>query len=371
MNLLTSPYLVLLPETSERCAFLSLLNKKTYTYDKKVLSILKQCIHPTSLLDLYEQYDQAEIENLINDNILLNYLTVWDQYHFIRAEIETHTLCNFRCKYCPISISPSTKQEVMSLDNFEECLKKISSQKTISEVTFNAYNEPTIDPYFCHRTELVTQYELNLAISTNGSALTVDKLKQIKKNGVGHLIRFNLPSVDLKKYEALTQTTGILDSVLNSIDMAVSMDINICIIVNGVANEALQEMEAILKRFPKLSKEQVQYGLTTDRAGRLEEEYYQDIHNTNPHLFGCSIAFSTLYIGVDGMVYLCSCDYGKKYVYGNIFNDTIDEIAKSVYAANLKKNVFGAQEAPADFICRRCIDMKRLKPFKQRLNKFM
>ena len=94
-----------------------------------------------------------------------------------------------------------------------------------------------------------------------------------------------------------------------------------------------------------------------DRAGHLEE----GIRPKRPHrhLRGCSQIGSRplqwLHVTPQGICVLCCEDYSERYVVGDLQRETVDEVLAGLRLAQLRRWVYGLEEAPDDFICRRCI----------------
>ena len=56
-------------------------------------------------------------------------------------------------------------------------------------------------------------------------------------------------------------------------------------------------------------------------------------------------------------------DFKKENTFGNIRNQSIQEMLQDTKAVTLRKKIFGAQYSEADFICRRCLDCKQAVRF--------
>ena len=66
--------------------------------------------------------------------------------HVLFLSLETCTVCNHRCPFCPVSVDPR-EREVMSTELFESIVDQTISVAGRDFVVFlSNYNEPTIDP---------------------------------------------------------------------------------------------------------------------------------------------------------------------------------------------------------------------------------
>ena len=76
-------------------------------------------------------------------------------------------------------------------------------------------------------------------------------------------------------------------------------------------------------------------------------------------LRGCQVVGSRplqhLHISPYGQCVLCSEDYDHNYVVGDLRNQTVEEVLTGPEIAQLRRWVYGHEEAPDDFICRSCI----------------
>jgi hypothetical protein len=52
---------------------------------------------------------------------------------------------------------------------------------------------------------------------------------------------------------------------------------------------------------------------------------------------------------------LCCEDYDEKYVVGDLTRQTVREVLEGEELALMRKWIYGLEEAPADFICRKCV----------------
>ena len=55
------------------------------------------------------------------------------------------------------------------------------------------------------------------------------------------------------------------------------------------------------------------------------------------------------------MCVLCCEDYDEKYVVGDLTTSSVAEVLRGPEIARLRRWSYGLEEAPEDFICRKCI----------------
>lgn len=94
-----------------------------------------------------------------------------------------------------------------------------------------------------------------------------------------------------------------------------------------------------------------------DRAGYLP----LGIKPVRPHahLRGCenmgSRPVQHLHITPYGHCLLCCEDYDERYVVGDLTVETVAEVLSGPRLAQLRRWIYGQEEAPDDFLCRRCV----------------
>jgi hypothetical protein len=79
----------------------------------------------------------------------------------------------------------------------------------------------------------------------------------------------------------------------------------------------------------------------------------------HPRLRGCenvgSRPLQHLHITPHGRCVLCCEDYYERHVIGDLTVSTVAEVLSGPEIARLRRWVYGLEEAPADFMCRKCI----------------
>ena len=75
------------------------------------------------------------------------------------VQIETNTFCNHKCWFCQNAHYKKPESRAMTMGLFETILKDISAafpKSRLKTVTFAAYNEPTLDPFFMDRLRMLS-----------------------------------------------------------------------------------------------------------------------------------------------------------------------------------------------------------------------
>src|SRR5262245_56242581 len=135
--------------------------------------------------------------------------------HLLYLSLETCTVCNHRCPFCPVSIEPRDR-EVMSQELFERVVDQAVEAGGDRIVVFlNNYNEPTFDPLFEDRVRYLFARKLAVSILTNASGFTPERCELFESLGRFRYIGVNLPTLRADRYEKLHGTRDLARVVAN------------------------------------------------------------------------------------------------------------------------------------------------------------
>ncbi len=279
-------------------------------------------------------------------------------YRLRWVSLETHTVCTQRCSFCPVSIAPR-KPEYMPSALFERLVAEIAAHRaTIEGVMLNNYNEPTADRRFVDQVRTLLKHDLPAAVLSNGSTFTPEKIDALVAMGPITYLSVNISGLDRERYAAERQRDH-LPTVLAHLDymkdkpVAETMDL----VVLG-RQDAVHEAEtaALRERFAG-SRFNVRDFAIMDRAGYLPFGKRPE----QPHrvLRGCdnlgSRPIEHIHIVPQGRCVLCCEDYDEHHVVGDLTRQSLDEILRGDEIAHLRRVVYGLEEAPEAFICRKCV----------------
>lgn len=317
---------------------------------------------PLPTTQLAAEFSQDLIEHLAAKGWLQPPDEICAEYRLLTAQIEITAHCNWRCRYCPVSTDPKP-HATMPMDLYAEILDKLQPHAaTIKFVTFHFFNEPTLDRFFDQRVRLLAEHGLKLSLSTNASALTPAKTDLLAQSGVLHHLVVNLPSLDREEFQRLSGATTYRASLLG-LNAAIEAGFPTTIAVNGTGEDLDRNLDALREHY-KPRGVTVHPTQTCDRAGALTNEYRQDVHVTG-RLGGCSWPLNHAYFSVTGDLFACCNDFHQREVFGHIRDGSLHEIMTSPAAIRLRRRVFGAEDAPDDFLCRTCHDQRPDFPERQ------
>ena len=269
------------------------------------------------------------------------------------VSLETSTVCNHRCDFCPVSVDPR-EAEVMSPELFERIVGEIAALSTPRTVVFlNNYNEPTVDPYFEDRCRALFARGLPVSLLTNASNLRPEVSRAIAAAGRFRYLGVNLPTLDPERYRALHGTRDLARVVANvealeEIDLAEEKAI-VALGREDAAHRA--DVEALRARFPGWD---VRPFLIKSRAGQIGDI----LPPPKKALRGCELMgsrpFEHLHVNATGTAVLCCQDYYEKWTVGDLTRQSVAAVLGGDRIAQMRRWAYGVEEAPDDFLCRRC-----------------
>jgi MoaA/NifB/PqqE/SkfB family radical SAM enzyme len=273
------------------------------------------------------------------------------------VSLETMTMCNQRCYFCPVSIEPR-EDVTMSDEMFARIVNELTMYRdTIEGVFIQSYNEPTMDRRFVDICRTLFDAGLPVAVLTNGSGLTPAKVDALMKAGTLRYLCVNVSTLDREQYKR-DRGEDHIEIVLRNLEYLRHRQVaqQMRIIVLGQSDETHErDFQAMRERFGE-SLFEIEKFHTIDRAGWLEV----GMHVVKPHekLAGCELMGSRplqhLHITPAGKCVICCHDYDEKYVVGDLSANSVTEVLEGPGMAEIRKWTYGIEEAPPDFICRTC-----------------
>ena len=276
--------------------------------------------------------------------------------HLLYVSLETCTSCNHRCPFCPVSVDPR-EREVMSQELFESIADQVLAIGGRSVVVFlSNYNEPTIDPLFEERCLALFARGLPVSLLTNASHLSPDRADRLARAGRFRYIGINLPTLDPARYERMHGTRD-LARVLANIDALRARQIGeeTAIVVLGDNDEAHRnDVRRIRERFEPLGWEVKPFRIRSRPASGTFIPEPPPVKE----LRGCELMgsrpFEHLHVTAMGKAVLCCQDYYEKLTVGDLKKETVAQVLGGDVMARLRRWTYGVEEAPEDFLCRRC-----------------
>lgn len=271
------------------------------------------------------------------------------------VQIETTSLCNQRCVFCPVSTGPRRKMR-MERATLEKILASLADHP-VENIYLNGFNEPTHDARLPEWVALIREHGFNVHLNSNGSGLTPALAETLLAAGVG-TININLSTLSMEKYRATRgndDLTKVIPNVETLLDRVKGGATRVTVMVLGNLDAAhLEDIEAIDRRFAAGEPNLVICPIE-NYAGSQTRYLPHDIHVRE--LGGCMMnRFDEwLHFLPDGRALACCQDYAERHIAGDIHQQSASEIHQGEALRQLRRWVSGTETAPDDFLCRSCV----------------
>lgn len=271
--------------------------------------------------------------------------------------LETNSICNHRCFFCPVSVDPLPLRE-MGLETVEKLARQAREFPNFVAFFLNHYNEPFVDKRSPAIIDILRSHGHKIAVNTNGS-IGLDRLDgEIPAGGID-LMTVNLHTIDRAQYVA-ERGRDHLDAVLRNVESyrAAGIAQVMRVVVLGF-DDPKHDMNhaAIEAHFAGTGIEVMRHGLS-DRCGTIDIAAAATPPPGPKVLVGCeqtgSRVLEHLHILADGKAVICCEDYNSEEVVGDVHRESLAEILAGEPMQALRRTIYGFEEATADFICSRC-----------------
>jgi hypothetical protein len=306
---------------------------------------------------------EAADESLLDEGWIVPADADLSRQHRLKiVSLETLTTCNQKCYFCPVSIDPR-EDIAMSVEMFEGIVEQLTQHRdTLEAVFLQSYNEPTVDKRFVDFCRTLYAADLPVAVLSNGSGFTSGKVDALMEMGPLRYLCINLSTLDRHRYQK-DRGEDHLPVVLRNLDYMKDKPFaqQMVIVVLGTGDDQHRaDFESIKERFAG-SRFEVQFHIVMDRAGWLDVGL-KPLDIQRP-LRGCdnvgSRPLQHLHITPQGKCVLCCEDYDENYPVGDLTTHSIDEVLAGPGLAKMRNWIYGIEQAPEDFMCRKCIFARR------------
>jgi GTP 3',8-cyclase len=269
--------------------------------------ILKLCgklgIDIFYLLPIYRTYHQ-----------IIGYIKYRDAFMFRAVAIEVSSYCNRKCSYCPVSKEEEKIPKMfMEMDLFKKIIGQLQDMNFKGSIMYHFYNEPLLDERL---PEFISYTSKNLPKSmsrvfTSGDFLTPKLADTLFDAGLFDMV---VTDHNIKPGRVAKRIAPILEKYGDRISM------------NRLYEKPLQ-----------------------DRANSVELGEIKVQKSANGH---CQSIYEELNIMYDGDVILCSSDYYRTKVFGNVNSNSILDIYRTDEFKSARSEIIAGK--PYYEICRTC-----------------
>jgi|TARA_Y100000294_G_scaffold73125_1_gene69017 2-deoxy-scyllo-inosamine dehydrogenase (SAM-dependent) len=231
------------------------------------------------------------------------------------VEISESGTCNRKCSFCPRS-APN----FLDIKEFvsEDLINKISKELSVYDYSgiflFSGFVEPMVDKNIYFLISIVRNNlpKAKIEMVTNGDALNEQRIKKLFKSGLSTLL---VSIYDGKK------ETDKMEKLLQNSDLS-------------------EDQFKVRHRYLPESKS---FGITlSNRAGMMDKAEYVIPSLKEPKKKSCYYPHYTFFMDYTGEILICSHDWGKKLVVGNLNNETFIDIWLNQKFNLARKNLYNA-----------------------------
>jgi radical SAM protein with 4Fe4S-binding SPASM domain len=238
------------------------------------------------------------------------------------VEISDSGTCNRSCVFCPRSdpewIKKFDNKEFIKKELHEKICKELSQYNYDGIIVYSGFNEPLINKACFDNIARTRKYlpTAKIELITNGDVLNLNKLKKLFTSGLSTvLISVYDGPEDMIKFKSLCEQA--------------KLDKNQFVIRN------------------RYLPPEDDYGITmSNRGGQMKNAGHSISSLKKPIKQPCYYPSYNLFIDYNGDVLMCSHDWGKKNILGNVNNNTILDIWMS---ENAKKSRFNLAKSDRGF----------------------
>lgn len=277
----------------------------------------------------------------------------------ISASIEPANYCNLSCPHCPTGRKLIDKTDKrLTLNDFKHYIDLLLPELMYLNLYFQG--EPLLNKDLPEMIRYASDKGVFTCVSTNGTVLTEEVVKNIKESGVGRFI-ICLDGATADSYSKY-RIGGDFNKVINGISLSVKYGLPLevqCLLLSTTENE-IDELKSLCK------------SLGVKRLVFKKAQFYEDfLVPKNPKFLRykkdasgnlipkaelknkCWRLFSTIVIDVDGNVPACCFDKSAKYSFGNLKDASLKDIWLGTKANKFRQAVLKNRRGID--ICRNCI----------------
>lgn len=247
-----------------------------------------------------------------------------------RLEITTHVGCPINCTDCPQALLRSRYhgKTDMSLDDFKKAIDKVPAG---TRIDFSGMCEPFANPDCTEMILYAAEKGLPLALYTTLQGATMEDYERLRK------VRFEVITIHLPDREG----RGHFNITDEYLEVLGNFNCN---------NYSLHGQ--IDERVIKWIRTRNMITFMHDRAGNVEDRPHRslDIHRS----LTCMTSGKEMNHNVllpDGTVIMCCMDYGMTGIFGNLFEQSYDEVIHSEAAEKMRATLNEGES-----ICRHCVN---------------
>ncbi len=377
----------------------NLTNEKAIRETSKIINSYK------NLIDSYNK-PNSDLDYYYNPKIFLFNMSEEEiayqrEHNFLSGlNLSLTLLCNFNCRYCYQTINKSNEKL-----NLKTCLALVDEASKLGMIYFGITGgEPTLFEGWLTIIKYIIEKEMIPVFTSNGSIIGKDPdiAKKLFSLGLKE-ITISLDASNPVLHHSITRTSNSFSNVIKAIKYLLDSDIRVIIkyvlstlnvhdlekfidfVVNlGVHEIGITNMEggaigSAANSISSINKSQYKktIKLLNEKVIQYEDKTIINLPDHSSCLYGendwfpCGGLTMGMSIDPNGDVTICDKLFGiDEFTYGNIFDDTIENIWDSTKLKVIRKNVMNRSFVGDD--CAKCDKLNKCKTscFIESFNKY-
>ena len=253
--------------------------------------------------------------------------------------IDPSNLCNFKCNFCAIQSKEEKlpfKKQLMTLELFKKIIDdlKMFPQK-LKVLRINGQGEPLLNPHICEMIRYAKDSNVAdfIEMITNGSRLNPRLNKDLIDSGINR-IRISIEALDEAGYRDIAGTKMDFDKFIDNIRglHEISGECEIYCKIVDVAVPTESDKEHFYELFGEICDRFFVDNVIPLWSDFAELKNVITVVGKGMHgqqikeVLVCPYSFYSLIINSDGDVTACCADWKRKLVFGNLKNESLQEI---------------------------------------------
>lgn len=278
--------------------------------------------------------------------------------------VETSNHCNMRCIMCPRTTAMTRKTETINDEDFEKVISQIKphtkeeidkflefiyDEYGINELsrsenafyfyvsstclTLHGYGEPLIDPHIVFRIEACSSRDIPTYFSCVPANINVEKISRLMEKGLT-VLKFSIDSLDDMEAKEIRGRQNNYTEAYKKIEEVLKIKKDngyktkiVCTMLDLSTDEKSIQKQ---KRFIEIWKDKDVFAYVKSLDNRwyndLDEKLQNKSHYETQY---CEFPWTSLTVMSNGNVVPCTQDYDAKMIFGNIREQSLEEIWNS------------------------------------------
>ncbi|MCM1251869.1 MAG: SPASM domain-containing protein [Clostridium sp.] len=283
--------------------------------------------------------------------------------------LDPSNVCNFKCKFCAVQSRNEAsyfQRQFMQLNIFYKIIDDLSCfPEKLKVLRISGHGEPLLAPNYVEMVQYAKKNNIAEFIETitNGSKLEPDLNQKIIDSGLDR-IRISVEAIDSEGYYNMAGVKIDFDKFVDNIkDLYIrSRDKRFEIYIKTVdaAVDTKEKLDKFFNIFGDICDtifvdkviplwsdfEEIEKDFDIKKEG-MHGQDFQDVKI-------CPYPFYSLIINPDGQVTMCSADWKRKYVIGDVREETLQDIWNGIKLRTFWKDMLKGRKCNYE-MCQKCV----------------